>query len=405
MGKIASSISSFRDRLFKFDDREPLSKLSLAVIIALDIFILTILFQGLYDHTRQLTSPDEYVPFACKQVFIHDDWTESNRFSELQTMALSGYNNISYRYEGLLERADTEIMHPTCKGFYQSIKKISNHHQLNPLFIERQKLSKQKNKLNSSFSKDKDVYDTSLLENIADKRADNDNLTSISSSSRELSTKIDKVSQRILSIEAEINAHQMVQILWASTSQDNQIRKQIVTDYKKFEFWYVLRKLAWQMVFMLPVFFVFYFWSSRSAKKHHTIQTLISSHLLVVASIPILLRIIELVLDLIPRHFLKNLFKVLESLHLIAIWHYFVIFASVGASLFLIYLIQRKLFNQHRIYQKRLMKGACYSCGLKLPDNADNCPFCGKPQLKTCSNCQADTYATADFCTRCGTKF
>ncbi|RKX41426.1 MAG: hypothetical protein DRP64_11330, partial [Verrucomicrobia bacterium] len=88
--------AAFRSRLITMGNEEPLNKLSLATIILLDIFILTVLFQGLEDHTQQLTSPREYMPHTVRQVFIDQTWTPSTRIAKLQELILSDRNNYSF---------------------------------------------------------------------------------------------------------------------------------------------------------------------------------------------------------------------------------------------------------------------------------------------------------------------
>lgn len=404
MGNIFTKITELRDHLFKLDDREPLSKLSLIVIIALDIFVLIVLFNGLSRHTEQLTSPYEYVPYECRAVYIGGNWLETNRLDKLQPLVLSGYENISYRYEGYLERADTEIMHPICAGLYMTIKAIADDENLKAFFIKRQLLETQRRDIDRELSKERSTYNTSLLENIADTRIPEDELGAISSKSKVLSDTQNVIVNEISAINKQLNSAPLIASLWQDISRHTSTREKLIADYKRYQYWYAFKKLLWQMLFMLPIFFAFYLWSSHSVRKQHTIQTLTATHLLVVSTLPIIMKIIELVLDLIPRHFFKKLFELLEDLHLIALWHYFIIFAAVAASLFIIYLVQKKLFNQHRTSQRRLMKGECYACGLKLPPNAEFCPFCGEPQLKPCSTCHGITPVQADFCIRCGIK-
>ena len=404
MGMITTKVATLRDHLFRLDKQEPLNKLSLAVIIALDIFILIVLFNGLSDHTRQLTSPEEFMPHECRAVYINNDWTETNRLDEIQPLVLSGYKNVSYRYEGVLERANTQIMHPTCNTLYKAIKQVADNKELKALFVERELLQKQRNEINIELSRNRSTYNTSLLEVIATKRAEHEGLSAISTRSQQLSTAQNALAREITTLDKRLNAAPLIVSLWQTITANAQIRESLVTEYKHYQYWYALKKLLWQMLFMLPIFLTFYFWSVHSVKRQHSIQTLIASHLLVVSAIPILLKIIELVLDLIPRHFLKNLFKLLEQLHLIAVWHYFIIIATVAAALFIIYLIQKKIFSQHRTFQLRLMKGACCACGLKLPANTDYCPFCGEVQHKSCPHCHCNTPSHADFCTKCGGK-
>ncbi len=402
MGTITARIAALRNHLFKLDSREPLSKLSLVVIIALDFFILIVLFNGLSDHTEQLTAPYEYVPYECRDVYVNNDWTESDRLDELQPLVLSGYENISYRYKGVLDQADTTIMHPTCAELYNAIKSIADNDALKALFVERKLLQNQRSEINRELSSNRSTYNTSLLEDIAERRARDEGLSAISSRSRQLSDSQNAVQEEIDKLDHKLNTAAPISTLWKAISRDPKTREALIADYKHYQYWYVLKKLLWQMLFMLPLFFAFYFWSSHSVKRQRTIQTLIASHLLVVSTIPIILKVSELVLDLIPHHFFKKLFELLEKLHLIAIWHYLIILATVAAALFVIYLIQKKLFNQHRIYQRRLMKGLCYACGLQLHANTEYCSFCGEHQMKTCSSCNGTTPAKADFCTKCG---
>jgi hypothetical protein len=122
----------------------------------------------------------------------------------------------------------------------------------------------------------------------------------------------------------------------------------------------------------------------------------------VVTAIPIFFKILEVVLELSPRHFFKKFFEILTRLHIIAVWHYILIFGAVLAALLIIYIIQKKIFNRRRLQLKRLAKGQCHHCGKKLPMGADTCPFCGAAQNAECGACHERTFIAGDFCTRCG---
>ena len=402
MDGIKSSISTFKNRLVNTGSEEPLSKLSLAVIIALDLFILFVVFEGLHDHTKQITSPNEYIPYECQEVFIRTSWSDANFLTKVQTIVLSDHNNYSYRYDTVLERAETEDMHSSCREFYTRVKLIAENQRLKDSFIDRQGLLKQKEGLTDSLNVSKDVYETSLLEKIADQDKNKNDLPAIKASIATHATRTEGIDQRLAVTEKLLNEDPLILELRAMVSPDNQNRQGMVNDFKEFQFSYPFKELCWQLVFMLPIFFIFYIWSSRSVKKDNRIQTLISTHLLAIASIPIILKVGEVVIDLIPRHFFKTIFKILTSLHIIAIWHYSVISVSVGAGLLAVYLIQKKLFNRQRIQQKRLMKGACYFCGKNLPQGADTCPFCGTKQLKKCTKCEEETYVCGSYCRNCG---
>jgi len=128
----------------------------------------------------------------------------------------------------------------------------------------------------------------------------------------------------------------------------------------------------------------------------------VSSHLLAVSFIPIFCKIIETIYDIIPKILLKKIIDLLESLKLVAIWHYLVIALAVAAALFLIYIFQKKLFSHGKLIERRISKGACQQCGKHLPAGSQACPFCGFAQFKTCSNCSNLMHVYSKYCRECG---
>src|SRR5512139_3295741 len=67
IGKIKERVSRIRTNLTSLD-AQPISKAALVVILFLDIFILTSVFNGLDEHTRQLPAPDDYIPYSCRDI-------------------------------------------------------------------------------------------------------------------------------------------------------------------------------------------------------------------------------------------------------------------------------------------------------------------------------------------------
>ncbi|MFC1765067.1 hypothetical protein ACFL6U_23725 [Planctomycetota bacterium] len=395
-------ITGFKNKLTRLSEQEPITKLALAVIILLDIFILSIIFGGLEDHTDQLTSPTEYFPHHCRQVFIRKDWTEANKIAKLQQLVLTDYNNYSYRHDSPFEKPKIAKMHPLCKEFYEKIRLIAENGTLKALFIERQQAAKKKDQLIKQYDKEHEVYDTKLLENIAGK--DNGELSSMTNSMKAKGREIDRLNAQITDLNEKINGYVLVKHFWdLARPGDITRRENLIRDLNRFEKIYLFRELLWQLLFLLPLLAIFSVWHAKSIKKARNIQGLISAHLIVVASIPIVFKIVDVVLELIPYHFFKDLFELLERLHIIALWHYFVIILAIGVGLFFVFIIQKKIFSKERLYQKRLSKGGCYSCGKTLPEmKAAACPFCGTKQLRKCAGCDTETHFSGKFCTNCG---
>jgi hypothetical protein len=72
-GKFKEKLGKVKTHLTSLDD-QPLGKAALIIVLFLDIFILIAIFNGLGAHTRQLSSPDEYIPYSCREIVINRHW-------------------------------------------------------------------------------------------------------------------------------------------------------------------------------------------------------------------------------------------------------------------------------------------------------------------------------------------
>jgi len=399
--KIKNKIAVYKKRLFNISENEPLSKMSLIVIFALDVFVVSMIFAGLSDHTSLLTSPYEYMPPVCRGAIIESDWSGDGKIDRLQTLVLSSADAYRYRARGILDSSEIDKTHPACRRLLSGIRRIKEDEALVALFRKRQITQKNRQQLAKRFKDSKEVYDTRLLEDIA-AGTESGNLPAISENAKKQSEALNELDQRLSEYEKTISENPSV-VAFSKTIEDLASRRETtLSDIRQFDFWYPIKELAWQFVFLIPLFALFYVWNGRSIQKNRHLQILISSHLLVVAFIPILFKILELLLEIIPHRLLESLFDLLISLKIIAIWHYIVILLAVLLTFFAVYLIQKKIFSKERIMQKRLMKGACYECGKKLPHQTSTCPFCGKKQHLQCAVCEKDTYRAGKFCVHCG---
>lgn len=399
MSIVKKRFISFKNNLTKIKDKEPLGRLSLVVIVLLDIFVMIVLFKGLADHTNQLTSLSQYAPQTCQKAFINQSWTPENEIDKLQNVVLFDY----YRYSSL-SPLDLKKMHPKCEEFYMNVELIKADSLLMQLFVKRESLQQESNQLNERATSRKPVTDNTLLTDISQRNRTKPH-SAISAKNEAETDKLEMLISQINNINNEIHTKQEVKDLFGIIrSWNGEQRLQFVAEIETFEKWYIFRELGWQMLFLIPLFWIFYFWNHRSLKKENGLQLLISTHLLVVTAIPIFIKIIDVVLELIPQHFFKKLFEALAAFHLMAIWHYALILLSIFLAIFLIYIIQKKLFNKKRLQQKRLSNSCCIECGKKLPSNVKNCPFCGMQQVENCSECSVETYVCGNFCINCGSK-
>lgn len=380
-------------------ENQPLSKAALVIILFLDLFILFSIFNGLDEHTSQLSSPDESIPYSCRDMVINRDWTPTNRIDNLSAVILS-YSASYYRIP-----ENKKDRHPVCAPYLGLLDQIRTDKGLADVFEDRNKFVNEAKDLQREIGNLKGAYDTSLLETIAKQKEDRANVEKIKKDVREKTNALNTLKGQIEALELKINGNDKVRALWEKLQGlRGEDRERLKADLRTLYFWYPVKRLAMQMAFLLPIFVVFYLWNNASIRKGRGVQVLVSSHLLVVSFIPIFFRIIDTIYDIIPKKLLKKLIDLLESLKLVALWSYFVIALAVAVALFLIYVFQKKLFSREKLIERRLSKGQCQNCAKQLPAGSQACPFCGFAQFKICPECKKQTQVYGKYCRECGRK-
>jgi RNA polymerase subunit RPABC4/transcription elongation factor Spt4 len=394
--KFKGKLVNIKTHLTRLDDQQ-LGKAALIIIVLLDIFILIAIFNGLEEHTKQLSSPYEYIPNACREIVINRHWNPTNRTDNLSQIIVSSSTSYYQIEEKKKER------HPVCVAYVDLFDQIKNDKVLTSIFEDRHKSEREAKELQRGIDNLKGAYDTSLLETMAKQQESQTKVDATKTDFQQKANALNILKNRIVSLEQTINGDAKVKLLWEKL-QDlrEQDRQKLVTDLRRLNFWYPVKRMGMQMIFLLPLFAAFYAWNSTSIKKSRGVQTLVSSHLLAVSFIPIFCKIIETIYDIIPKILLKKIIDLLESLKLVAIWHYLVIALAVAAALFLIYIFQKKLFSHGKLIERRISKGACQQCGKHLPAGSQACPFCGFAQFKTCSNCSNLMHVYSKYCRECG---
>jgi len=394
--KFKDNLGQIKTRLTSLDD-QPLGKAALIIILFLDIFILIAIFNGLGAHTKQLSSPDEYIPNSCREIVINRHWNPTTRTDNLSQIVISS-NRSYYQVEG-----KRETRHPLCVPYIDLLDQIKNDRALTSIFEDRNKAEREAKELQRRIDNLKGAYDTSLLETIAKQQERQTKVDATKNDFQQKTIALDILKNRIASLEQTINRDAKVKLLWERLQDlPEQARQNLITDLRKLNFWYPVKRLGMQMIFLLPLFAIFYAWNNTSIRKNRGVQALVSSHLLGVSFIPIFSKIIETIYDIIPKILLKKIIDLLESLKLVAIWHYLVMALAVAAALLLIYIFQKKLFSHKKLIERRISKGDCQHCGKHLPAGSQACPFCGSAQFKYCSNCGQLMHVHGKYCRECG---
>ncbi len=393
---IKEKAKKLKANLTSLDD-QPVSKAALVIIVFLDLFILVSIFDGLADHTNQLTTPAEYVPQYCRDIVLDSEWNSTTRLRNVARIT-SAYHDSYYMPD---EREARKQRHPLCEPFARVLRGIKEDEGLSRNLRATLKIEQESAELRSELEHVKGAYDTSLLEVVAKQPR-----TGISAMKTEMEQKTGSLNEsvrKLALLESSLAKEPRLRELFAlidNVSQGDRIR--LRNDLRTANFWYPVRRLGMEMLFLAPLFAAFYLWNAKSIARHRPLQTLVSSHLLVIALIPVLFKIIELIYDVIPKKLLRHVIELLETLKLVALWHYLLMGVSIVAGLALIYLFQKKLFSREKLMEKRISKGLCQNCHQRLPPGSRVCPFCGFGQYRICSQCNQPTHVHGKFCRECG---
>ncbi|MGM0509353.1 MAG: zinc ribbon domain-containing protein, partial [Fusobacteriota bacterium] len=340
---------------------------SIAIVIFLDLFILGNLFDGLANQTKMLTKPTDEIPHVVRDIMINSNWVENNRVEKLSNYVLS--KKRSYYY---LDNINKEKLHPESLKVIEELEKIQNDKGLISLFKRRENHWKNYNKL--------DNYQKSL----------------------ESQGKM--ILEKIETLDKEINNNPNIKGFWKIIENREDVSEELAEDIRKSNFFFPIKELIVQFIFLIPLLTFFVWWNIVSLKKAKSIQIFISSHLILITLIPIFFKICEMVFDIIPDKIIKTFIDYLESIKLIGIWNYILTAVAVLFGLALVYLSQKKLFNKERIMKNRFKKGRCIHCGVSIKKDDDYCYDCGGFQKKECPHCGEMIPKVSKFCTECGEK-
>ncbi len=393
--RVKGGVSRFQKHLVRLDG-QPVGAAALIVLLFLDLFVLFSIFDGLAGHTKQLIDPSEYFPAHCRDMLIRGDWNDSVQIDKLAVIAATHRNRTTRQL-----RINDEI-HPLCARVDRLLRSIKSTPdlardlaRLRQLSIEIKQVARGRDVVGSA-------YDTGLLEDIAERPSGPD-AGAIKMTITEDMQHLNELTILHRSLEAAIrDAPLIVELIEQIGSQTEAERAVLIDDLRTANFWFPVRRLGMEMLFLAPLVFLFLFWNVRSIDRNRSFQALVSSHLLVVVFIPVLIKIGELLHDIIPRRLLERLIEMLEALHLVAIWYYLLIGGAIVLALGLIYLFQKRLFSPERLLLRRISRAECQECGLRLPPDVSACPRCGFNQRSICHHCGEPTLVRAPHCIHCG---
>lgn len=401
-----SSIGRITRKLIRkstYIDREPINKVSIVILILIDIFVLINVFSGLDSIARWPLSPYEQFPcFSPYQTYQEAEKKGTFDFNAATLEAQIEQNKL-FQDSSLDRSSRLGEVSALCSDFTRLEKAINTPENV-ALKADIDRIRKENSNLDRDIQTLQSQYNSALLEKIAG-QAPQQSINQAAAD--QIKSRIDANKNKIANNRKQIVEKQK-QLIQSPTSEAYLKLLNNTSEYEKIErayqaadFWYPNQQLLLQTLFLLPLIAIAYFWHSSATKRDKGLQSLLSWHLLLIFCIPLLIKFFEFIQfgNLISIVF-EWITAILGGLLFIASYGLILLIPLLGFGL--IKILQIFVFNPRVQAKNRIKKIHCINCNFKLRLSDKFCPYCGFHQYTDCPHCHQTTYKFMNFCRHCG---
>lgn len=387
-------------------NNEPINKVSLVVIILVDLFILTNVFLGLNDIGNWPISPTQAYP-------CYGDWsayrqqTDEDKSFEFLRNALqrsqtdfslqASYQDITLNHLGTVADICT-----TYATRFDQVDTPENQQRLQEIEQRQRAIAD----LAAANQQIRAQYDSTLLEAIAGQPEE---LSINEVAAAEAKQELDRNTAQIEQLEAAVAALQ-TDIVTAANSQPilNLLTDsaQFATLEQRFDraaFWHPTVTIFFQGLFLVPLLVIAWAIHQWAQRRNYDLVALLSWHLLVIFTVPLIVKLFQILqVGALFTVLTELAIALLGGLRFLVSYVYILLIPLIGLGL--IQFFQKVVFNPRVQAASRVQKARCIRCAKKLPHHENHCPHCGYSQLRDCPVCHEPTYRLLPHCRACGTK-
>ncbi|MEH2105167.1 hypothetical protein [Nostoc sp.] len=388
-------------------NNEPLNKVSLIVIILIDIFILINVFTGLDDISRWHISPTEAYPCYSEWQNYRTKTTKDKDY-EIVRLSLPYNTNNQLKFQQNYQQAEAGHLgkvSQTCLQYADYKDKINNPEKQQIIKTIDQKQAKI-SILEQTNSTIQSQYDSTLLEKIAGQgREQSINQVGAEKAKQALeenNRQISTLKQETSTLKNELLTKPQSISFLTFLKDDNQFRE-VDQGYQQASFWYPSIQLGFQSLFLLPLILIALSVHRFAQRRGYGLISLISWHLLVIFFIPLIVKIFEFIqIGAIFKFLFDIIGAIFGGLLFLINYIYILLIPIIGFGI--IQLFQKFIFNPKVQAASRVQKSRCVSCAKKIRHLDTYCPHCGYYQHIECQNCHNLTYKHLLYCKHCGTS-
>lgn len=386
-------------------NNEPLNRVSLIVIILIDIFILVNVFRGLTDISQWYINPSQSYPCYAEWQNYQSQTSQDKDFQIIESSLRYLTNNQptvveTYQQGGVGHLGAVSSQCLEYAGYKDKLNNPDNQNILNTITQKQQGIDK----LEQENSQIRQQYDSTLLEKIAGQPRDQSiNLVDAAKAKQQLeqnNRNISAFKNQISELKAKLIAKPEI-VAFLNTLNNQDRFKLVEAGYQKAAFWYPTIQFTFQALFLLPLIGISLSVYKMAQGKGYGLIGLIAWHLSVVFFVPLIFKLFEFLQFGVLFEFIFNLVStIFGGLVFLVSYAYILVIPLIGFGI--IKFFQKIVFNIQLQATSRVQKNRCIKCAKKMRADDTFCPHCGFYQYLECPNCHEMTYKYLPYCKQCG---
>lgn len=386
--------------------QKPLNTLSIIFVIVFDIFLFSNILDAYTYQKNLVVSP--YEQYQCSNFF-----TETIEDNSL-------IDTINFTYSSEIDSRNLSVHCQKIAWFLNELKKDSSFSNVinQKLKIQDTLADLENQKINYETQYSKYLNESSAGISSYEDRLSNIPPWQARINYQEINNKIEKNKKdlnEIIKTFAENNS-----VYKNIKSYINENSQAFSKEYENAQYWYPVKITFYQMMLLIPLFFISLFLYKFFLRKQNKIFTILFSNLTFITGIFAFVLLAKVLYFIIPQKFLANFIALLKSLSLGFLWNYILVIFWVVIFGAIIYAsqkwaekieaikkeqeAQRIIQNKKKVLKERFHKGLCGECGEKLLPESHFCQVCGTSQEFECEQCHTLIPKAFDFCNKCWKK-
>jgi len=413
LSRLRRSIGRFFNKSRKIN-HEPINKVSLIVIILVDLVILGNVFAGLDDISRWPLSPSETYHCQAEWAQYRESTAAEKDYEIIWNAPLSPPGSEFSSVAPLANLVDSE--QTKVRGRLGEVSAVCVDYSVAQKALDTPALRALAKQINdtqaeiTSFSLKNNTirqqYDSTLLEEIAGQsREQSINNVGAAEARQEIESNERAIAQRettLKELKRELVALPESEAFLRLLNNDAKF-EQVDNGYQRASFWYPSIQLLFQGLFLLPLIIIASAVHRFAQRQNYGYVALISWHLFVIFCIPLVWKLFEFLQVGFLVEWLLELLEVLfGGLRFLINYLQILLIPVIGFGI--IKFFQKVVFNTRLQAANRVQKGRCVRCAKKIRKHDEHCPHCGYAQYRECHNCHSPTYKHLPHCKHCGAK-